>query len=509
MKSNRPNILLITTDQQRWDALGRLNPAIKTPNIDRLCDRGILFERAYCPSPVCTSSRVSILTGQYPSRHGCYTIGTSLPEDYPTIPQELSQQGYFTGLIGKAHFRSCIAPDSFEAAPHIHDREFFRKWNGPYHGFEHCQLVIGHTTEPHSAGMHYGLWLEDRGVAIENYFGSQFPYTGFGQWDLPEDLHPSKWVADCTLEAINKAAASDRPFFVWASFQDPHNPCVVPEPWASMYDPQEVPLRPGYRDGEFDDRAPFYREAAFATQNSYGDDPLFPNGEHDWFTSFGNAFCKYSGTDDERRKITASYYGMVSLLDHQVGRILDHLEATGQLGNTIIVFTTDHGELLGHHGLWWKGLPTFEDVQRVPLIVAHPQCKTPGARSRALQSLVDFGATFLSATGTPAPFGQQGVDQSQSWIDPNCATRDQVLIEFRPTEGAFMQTTVVAEEGKLVLYNQRPEYNELYDLNNDPDQSRNLWMREESRALRERLMLRFADAELQKEGILRPRLAGA
>jgi uncharacterized sulfatase len=509
MNPNRPNILLITTDQQRWDALGRLNPAIQTPNLDRLCDRGILFERAYCPSPVCTPSRVSMLTGHYPSKHGCYVIGTSLPEDYPTIPQMLGEHGYFTGLIGKAHFRSCIDPASFEAAPNINDLAFFRGWDGPYHGFEHCQLVIGHTTEQHSRGMHYGAWLEDQGVPVDRYFGPKFPYTGFGEWQLPECWHPSRFVADRTMQAIDKATAQERPFFLWSSFQDPHNPFVVPKPWADMYSPDDVPHLPGYCPDAFDDRAPFYRHAALATSNSYGDDPLLSQTEHGWFTSFGNPFCGYEGTEVEQRTITTSYYGMVSLLDHHIGRILDHLEATGLVDNTLIVFTSDHGEMLGHHGFWWKGLPAFEDVQRVPFIVSHPQCGTPGASSTAFQSLVDLGATFLATANAPVPVGQQGLDQSSSWKNADQAVRDQVLMEFRPLEGPFMQTTLRKEQWKLVVYTQRPEYGELYDLSVDPDQATNLWNNPVHAAKKGELLLALIDAEMEKEGNLRQQTAGA
>ena len=209
----RKNILLITSDQQRWDTLGVYNDKIKTPNLDRLSESGITFDRAYTVNPVCTPSRCSMLTGHYPSRHGCYTIGTSLPEDYPTIPRLLSDTDYSTALIGKAHFQSCLDENSFEAAPNIFDEDLFTKWSGPYYGFEKARLVIGHSCEDHASGMHYGQWLKSQGVDVKKYFGNH-NYSDFGTWDLPEEYHNSKWTADETIESIEQFQKEDKPFFL-------------------------------------------------------------------------------------------------------------------------------------------------------------------------------------------------------------------------------------------------------------------------------------------------------
>ena len=228
------NILLITSDQQRPDAMGCVNPSIRTPHLDRLASEGIVFDRAYTVNPVCTPSRCSMLTGQYPSRHGCFHVGTNLPDDYgPTVAHQLADAGYFTALLGKAHFQACKDPASFESAPHVHDLDFFRNWSGPYFGFEHAKLVIGHTSEPHAGGMNYGAWLADQGIDLKRYFDIH-DYDHFGSWSLPEERHGSKWVADESILAMDRAIDAKQPFFVWASFQDPHNPYVTPEPWASM-----------------------------------------------------------------------------------------------------------------------------------------------------------------------------------------------------------------------------------------------------------------------------------
>lgn len=498
------NVLLITSDQHRWDALGCNSNVLKTPALDRLAAEGIVYDRAYTCNPVCTPARVSILTGEYPSRHGCYTIGTSLPEDYPTLPQAMAEAGCFTAICGKAHFQACgnqpIGDNgSFEAPPHIFDFDFFRGWSGPYYGFQHARLAIAHTNELNAASMHYGLWLRDQGIDLARYFGTG-AYTDYGTWDLPEEYHNSRWTADETIAALDMAGDTGKPFFIWSSFQDPHNPCVVPEPWASMYDPDDMPdFR--LREGEFDDKPPFYR-GFYQAERRLGHPEL--DGVKPWYCVRG---IKEMG-ERETRELAACYFGMVSLMDHHIGRIIDHLSATGLLDDTLVVFTTDHGDYLGNHGLWWKGLPAYDDAQRIPMIVRHPACATPGQRSAALQGLVDIGPTAMAALGIEVRQGVQGINQLGAWADAGASARDWAMCEFRPTEGPFMQKTFVWDRWKLVVYHER-EYGELYDLEADPDQYRNLWGESGTQDVRLELLQRFVAAEMEKDGVLRTRVAWA
>ncbi|MBT3378440.1 MAG: sulfatase-like hydrolase/transferase [Lentisphaerae bacterium] len=496
----RPNILLITSDQQRWDTLGVYNPAIHTPNLDRLAAGGVVYDRAYTTNPTCTPARCSILTGHYASRHGCYCIGTSLPDDYPTVPAELSRTGYFTALLGKAHFQSCLSPDSFEAAPHIHNLDYFRNWDGPFYGFDYAQLVIGHSVEKHACGMHYGVWLRDQGVDVDKHFGN-WEYAGFGPWTLPEEVHNSTWTADITIEAMDKANEQDKPFFLWASFQDPHNPCFVPEPWASMYDPDDLPVY-GLREGEMDDKPPIYQRKI--DTNAFDGPEVF--GRQNWHPTTNSQSIDM--TPERTRDIITKYYGMVSLMDLHIGRILDALEERGLAENTIVVFTSDHGDYLGNHGLWWKGLPAYDDVLRVPFIVRHPECQVEGTHSEAIQSLVDLGTTFLDLAGVePGPL-QQGVVQTDTWTDPANAARDWALVESRPTDSDFMQKVFYHDRYKLVVYSNE-EYGELYDMTADPDQLRNLYDLAEFADMRNRLLRAFIAAEMEKEGMRRKRIAVA
>lgn len=194
----QPNILLITSDEHRWDALGAygLTP-VRTPNLDRLAHDGVLFGRAYCSNPLCSPSRLSMIASLYPSQHGVYTLGVRPDDDYPdAIGHALSRAGYRTGLIGKAHFRPCAGAESIESAPAVFDLDRYRNWHGPYYGFDHVELCIGHSHQDTAAGMHYGAWLEDRGVDRSQYWGRPDQgYCDIGRWDLPEEHHNSRWVA--------------------------------------------------------------------------------------------------------------------------------------------------------------------------------------------------------------------------------------------------------------------------------------------------------------------------
>ena len=159
------NILLITTDQQHWDTIGKFNPIVKTPNLDKLANEGTTFTRAYCPNPTCTPSRASIITGLYPSQHGAWSLGTKLPENVPTLGDILLENGYETALVGKAHFQPLVSTEeypSLESYPILQDLEFWKNYKEKFYGFKDYALARNHTTEPH-VGQHYALWLEKKG----------------------------------------------------------------------------------------------------------------------------------------------------------------------------------------------------------------------------------------------------------------------------------------------------------------------------------------------------------
>lgn len=179
----KPNILLITSDQQHWNTIGAFNKEVHTPNLDRLVKEGTTFNRAYCPNPTCTPSRASIITGQYPSQHGAWTLGTKLLEDRHTVGEDFKQAGYKTSLVGKAHFqplRSTEDYPSLESYPIMQDLDFWRNFNGPFYGFEHVELTRNHTNEAH-VGQHYALWMEEKDATI----GVIISFLQQAQWIVP------------------------------------------------------------------------------------------------------------------------------------------------------------------------------------------------------------------------------------------------------------------------------------------------------------------------------------
>ena len=262
MTSQKHNILFITSDQQHWRAIGYLNPEVKTPNLDRLVSRGITIHRAYTVNPTCTPTRASWITGLYPSQHGAYSLGTKLMESVPTVGNIFQHHGYRTALVGKAHFQPLKGTDeypSLESYPVLHDLEFWRKFHGPFYGFDRVELARNHTDEAH-AGQHYALWMEEKGHNNwRKYFQPEHARLKPGEsWNIPEEIHYNAWITERTNALMEQYSAAGEPFFLWASFFDPHPPYMVPEPYASMYDPKKVSV-PEFREGEFDDKPPYYK----------------------------------------------------------------------------------------------------------------------------------------------------------------------------------------------------------------------------------------------------------
>jgi uncharacterized sulfatase len=208
------------------------------------------------------------------------------------------------------------------------------------------------------------------------------------------------------------------------------------------------------------------------------------------------------------RKAQAVYYGMISLIDAEVGRILDALDASGQAENTLVVFTTDHGHYLGQHGLIAKGAFHYEDLLRVPMMARWPGEIPAGVENEALQSLVDLPVTFLSACDLPLPGSMQGLDQIQNWRKPDRRVRHHAIIENRHNPTTVHLRSLVTDRYKITVYRQA-EYGELFDLVNDPHEKTNLWNDPSYAAIKSHLLLQFVQAEIQREPTRMPRIAVA
>ncbi|MEM6757703.1 MAG: sulfatase-like hydrolase/transferase [Planctomycetota bacterium] len=511
--TDRPNVLLITSDQHLFDALGYKNPHLKTPNLDRLRAGGADFTRAYCPNPTCTPTRASIITGMYPAWHGAWSLGTKLMEDVPVVGDVFRAAGYDASLIGKAHFQPLAAGDtpeqeSIERHPYLRDRDFWRSFNDertPWYGFNHVETCRNHTDEAHAGG-HYALWMEDRGLSewedhFESIPGAPEPRNGSQHhtWTLPEDYHYSVWTADRTIASIERATVEGKPFFCWSSFHDPHPSYLVSKPWDTMYDPADMPIGT-LEEGELDKMPPPHR----MTQDPNADWSVFKEpGGH------GVHGYQYHGYDEQTlRADMAIYYGMTSLMDREIGRILDHLDATGQAENTLIVFTTDHGHYLGHHGLKAKGAFHYEEGIKLPFIARWPGRIEAGSTIGALQSLVDLPQTFLAACGIAAPGQMQGVDQLAVWTGERGSARDVAICEFRHQPTKVHLRTYITERYKLTVYRDR-DWGELFDLVEDPGERCNRFDDPDCEAVKRELMAASINEELRREPTPMPRVMGA
>jgi arylsulfatase len=347
------NVLLITADQMRFDAIAAHgNPYIRTPNLDRLVASGVTFRRAYAESPVCVPARAGLLTGRLPHRNGVYHNGTPLIDGTPTVVRSLAAAGYHTQAIGKMHFTPVRASHGFESMwlseeiPASADEDEYLT--------DLLAAGIDHVLEPH-------------GVRHELYYSPQ-------PSQLPADLHTTGWTGRRTADFLT--GIGDRPFFCWTSFIKPHPPFDPPAPYYLWYDPLEMP--DPVRDPRELDRLDYHVHRQHRVKWTRPDLDL-----------------------DRIRVMRAYYYACVSHLDAEIGRILDTLESTGLRENTLVVFTADHGEYLGDH--WSFGKRGYHDAAaRIPLVLSRPGRIPQGLGADALTGLTDLAPTLLAATGVGA-----------------------------------------------------------------------------------------------------------
>lgn len=439
MKSlKRPNVLILYTDQQRWDSLGCYgNELAQTPNLDRLAERGARLNLFFVQNPVCMPSRMSFLTGRYCSNLGVGANGIPLPEDAVPVIQLLKPYGYHTAQIGKLHFQPHAKRDHRD--PH------------PTYGFDTFIL----SDEPGCYNDAYIKWVENLDPEMvpavrtalppaAEYYGKKAysevprrthePYVFEGE----EDYTHSAFVAAETCNFIKEH--KDERFFAIAGFYAPHCPVNPPQRFVDMYDPEEMPL-PG--KSEMEEVAPFLKDVS----------------EEDW------------------REIVAYYLALVSHVDDCAGQIIDQLEKEGIFENTIVIFTSDHGEYLGDHGRIAKGMPGHDCITRVPFLISYPEEISEGIVVDELVEAVDVVPTLLDLCGVQTPSFVQGKSFKRLITGENDdnngdqSHRDDVLTEAFMPDGE-KRTTVRTRDYKYYCDTDGNEL--LYDLKNDPDELDNV-----------------------------------
>ena len=423
-QERRPNILHILTDQQRFDTIHALgNAHIRTPALDRLVREGTTFTNAFTPSPVCVPARCSMIYGQYPLRTAC-TENWDMPADgRQSLMDVLTAAGYRTHGVGKCHF--------------MPDMEAGR-------GFESRESQEGWVTDP--ARDDYVRSLREEGYdAHVRPFGA-----GGSMYYIPQPSvvapvhHQDSWVATRSSAFLSEQAGGARPWYLFCSFLSPHPPFCPPRPWHQMYHPLLMPLP----------KTPPNSEALLT-----------------WVHAFQNRYkFRDAGTDLHLlRTIRAYYYAGISYVDYLVGTLLSQLEEAGQLDNTLVLFTSDHGEYLGDYGCYGKR--GMHDVSaRVPLLCRLPGRFAAGARVSTPASLVDVLPTFASAAGaTLASHAPDGVDLAA--LARGDVRRDTVFSQYDEGDMAIF---MAATERWKYIYSVADRREYLFDRLLDPEETRNV-----------------------------------
>ena len=486
--NTRPNILWYCSDQQRFDTVRALgNPYIETPRLDAFMREAVTFTHAYCQSPICTPSRASFLTGMYPS--AVRVNGNGIPE-FPAyvadrlVTYRLARGGYDCGLVGKLHLAT--AANGIE--PRVDDGYRFVRYSHDHRG-------------PNRYGHDYAEWLRQQGEAPEAYLSDPVTARTYGDGarrkdfgglqaptaeedNVPPQLHQTFWCSEKAIEFIDKNRARGQPWMLSVNPFDPHPPFDPPWAYYRRYDPASLPGA-HFQDG---DLAQQRRLAAAGID--FQSQPLHP---------------------DERlhRTMQAAYYAMISQLDHEFGRLLDHLERTGQRENTVVIFTSDHGEALGDHGLVLKGCRFYEGSVRVPLMISWPQRFLSDLCSDALVELTDLTPTLYDLLGMELPYDIQGRSLLPLLTGQAQSHREFVRSEFFGALALPDQTHATMyrdRRWKLISYHGKDLY-ELYDLDNDPWEHVDLSEDADHQHLKCDLLRRSYDATIAALPRSRPRVA--
>ena len=491
------------TDQQRADWLGCYgHPVLKTPNIDAIAAKGLRFDNFHVASPVCMPNRASLLTGRYPSLHGLRYNGCRLPLSANTFVDLLADVGYHTAAIGKSHLQpfTGLPPlgrdpvstneqseawkqDAGDYAQEEADRyleDGHYDFKTPYYGYEHIDMVTSHGDR---CGGHYGQWFrknapdwkalhDDANQLPHNYSCPQAYRT-----PVPEELYPTAYIRDKAMEYINSRHAEKNPFFAFVSFPDPHHPFNPPGKYWDRYSPDDFELS-----------LPF----------SAHKNPTAPmRWLRDNWQDGGKQLTPQTAMmldEQQIKEAMALTAGMMAFVDDAVGDIVRALEDSGQMDNTVICYNSDHGDYLGDFNMLLKGALPFRSITRVPFIWSDPDHRKQSS-SDALVSTVDVSATILDRVGIKPFNGNQG-KSFKPIIEGEKCIRDELLIEFNDGgcrlgfKKAARVRSLITSHWRYTLYLDQ-DWGELYDLQNDPDETNNLWDSESHFAMRAELSERL------------------
>lgn len=499
--TKRPNFLFIMTDQHRADHLGCAgNRVLKTPAIDSLAASGSRFDRFYVANPICMPNRSSIMTGRMTTSHGVRHNGIALSMEDTTFVDVLRDVGYRTGLIGKSHLQNFTrnpaiwqyqedpnkqTPSALlrDAVHHTRsgpdyelekvepwDRSTMERWPRPYYGYEHFEIVTDHADR---ADGDYMLWANKKHPGFSKLTGAANAikderYNAPQAWrtSVPEELYSTSWIAERAEERLESYARADAPFFLKVSFPDPHHPFTPPGKYWDMYDPADIKLPESFGKSDLDP------VAHMTNLMRTGKDPR-------------DNQSPFAVTEDEAKQIIALTYGMISMIDDSVARLLAKLKALGLDDNTVVVFTADHGDFMGDHGLMLKFLLHFQGLIRIPFIWREPGNQTAAKRSD-LSSSIDIAPTILARAGVNPYHGIQGRDLFNEPAPSGILVEEDTSRPFPGFADHTQLRTLVTENWRMTMRGGET-WNELYDLRNDPHELNNLYDDPQSREKRDEL----------------------
>jgi arylsulfatase A-like enzyme len=448
-----PNILWVCTDAQRWDTIAAFgNRHIRTPAFDEVCSLGAGFRRTYTQNPMCTPARASMLTGRYPAAHQVYRNGNAnFPGSEVLLPKLLSTAGYTCGLVGKLH----VATARFGEDRQADGYSFFRwsKHAVPDEAVEYSD--------------HY-KWLKQKGIDMEELYRDRWTLTGPG---IDSSLHLMAWGVEQCLEFIDRNR--DRRWMLSFNPMVPHPPFDPPPEYWNKYADADLP-GPAFRESDL------VRQQRFAGVRHQCPTAFDPRGEMDYSN---NPYkqqidrCIKLPAGINGRALKVGYYGMIEYINDQLMRLFDGLKAMGLWEDTLTLVHSDHGEMLGDHGLIFKGARFFEGATRVPMAMAWPGHTAPGVMSEALVELVDIAPTLLEAAGFAVPPYMQGrslwpiatgrADPAFHKAHAVCDFNDSV--GYTPNNTHTRATMVVGERYKSIFYHDM-DLAEVFDLDEDPDE---------------------------------------
>jgi len=425
----RPNILFLMTDQHRGDCMGCAgNKAIRTPNLDRIAREGMVFPNAFSSTPTCTPARSGLLTGMSPWNHGMLGYG-KVAERYPfEMPRAMRDAGYYTFAIGKLHYHP----------------------QRNYHGYHDALLDESGRVESPDFISDYRKWFQEQAPDLDpDATGIGFNDCRAREYALPEELHPTRWTGDRAVDFIS-AYKRPEPLFLKVSFARPHSPYDPPSRFMGAYRDADMPL-------------PFVGDwsSPFA---DLGD----PANNDRWHGDLGSAHARRS-----RR----GYYGSVSFIDEQIGRVVDALKHRDMLGNTLIVFVADHGDMLGDHHLWRKSY-AYQGSAHIPMILRWPaamgQDELRGTRPAAVTELRDLLPTFLDTAGAEMPGSVEGrslldlvAGQADGW-------RRWIAIEHSVCYSPQNHYNALTDGRWKYIFHALDGHEQLFDLKQDPGEERDL-----------------------------------